>query len=52
MVKAGQSRLGGEDQEFSLRLAKFEMSVKHPGREMILAVGYTVLGFSEVWAKD
>lgn len=28
MVKAGQRRLGGEDQEFSLRLAKFEMSVR------------------------
>lgn len=34
MVKAGRSRLGGEDQEFSVRLAKFEMSVRHESSDV------------------
>ena len=48
---SGEPGIIGGVRSFDSRHAKFEMPVKHPGREMILAVRYTVLGFSEVWAR-
>ena len=49
---SGETGIIGSVRSFDSGHAKFEMPVKHPSRDMILAVRCTVLGLSEVWARE
>ena len=49
---SGEPGIIGSVRSFDFGHAKFEMPIRHPSGEMMLAVRYTILGFREVRAGD
>lgn len=43
-------QLGGKDQEYSFRLIKFKMPIRHPSGDIEQEIGYMTLEFREAQA--